>query len=340
MTDDPRRAGSSWTVGDDEAGVRLDKFLAAPARLGSRSRVTSALERGKVFVDDVEATVADAASRVTSGSTIRIWTDRPGSSRKPRGAFRSGALRIVHDDDAIIVVDKPAGLLSVPLDQRDAAPSVFELVEDHLRPRGKRRPLVVHRIDQDTSGLVVFATHARAQQELQRQFRRREPERVYWAVVHGHPHPTAGRWRDSLSWNERVQMQQATSADDPRGVEAVCDYEVVETFAEASLVEVRLVTGKQNQIRIQAALRGHPLVGEKRYLFDWQERSAIAFPRHALHACRLAFRHPSDGQMMRFEAPVPADLAALLRRMRSSAGTRGHQAARRARSVPRRDRVP
>jgi 23S rRNA pseudouridine1911/1915/1917 synthase len=318
LTGDARRGGRSWTVSDDEAGVRLDKFLAAPARLGSRSRVASALERGKVFVDDVEATVADAASAVAGGSTVRVWTERPGSARKPRGAFRSGALRIVHEDDAIIVVDKPAGLLAVPLDRRDAAPSVFELVEDHLRPRGKRRPLVVHRIDQDTSGLVVFATNAQAQQELQQQFRRREPERLYQAVVHGHPQPDAGRWHDRLVWNARAQIQEPADSRDPTGVEAVCDYEIVEAFAGAALVEVRLVTGRQNQIRIQAATHGHPLVGERRYVSGSPARDAIAFPRQALHAWRLAFRHPHDGRLVRFEAPRPADFAALLHRLRGS----------------------
>jgi 23S rRNA pseudouridine1911/1915/1917 synthase len=341
LTDDARRGGRIWTVGDDDAGVRLDRFLAAPARLGSRSRVASALERGKVFVDNVEATAADAASPVASGSTIRVWDDRPGSARKPRGAFRSGALRIVHEDDAIIVVDKPAGLLSVPLDQRDAAPSVFELVEDHLRPRGKRRPLVVHRIDQDTSGLVVFATQARAQQELQRQFRRREPERVYRAVVHGLPQPGTGRWQDRLVWDEQAQIQRAADPGDPRAAEAVCDYQVLETFAAASLVEVRLVTGKQNQIRIQAALRGHPLVGERRYLFGSRTRESMAFARHALHACTLAFRHPIDNQPMRFEAPLPADLEGLLRRLRRAArGGRTGQPSPTARPQRRRDRVP
>jgi 23S rRNA pseudouridine1911/1915/1917 synthase len=173
-----------WTVTDEEAGARLDKFLAAPGRLGSRSRVAAALERGKVFVNDVEMTLADASSRVVGGATIAVWMDRPGSARKSRGAFSSGALEILHEDDALIVVDKPAGLLSVPLDRRDAAPSVYDLVEDHLRSHGKRRPLVVHRIDQDTSELVVFATNARAQEPLRAQFRRREPERVYWAVVY------------------------------------------------------------------------------------------------------------------------------------------------------------
>jgi 23S rRNA pseudouridine1911/1915/1917 synthase len=305
-----------WTIGDDEAGVRLDKFLAAPERLGSRSRVVTALERGKVFVDDVEMTVADASGRTTAGMVVSVWMDRPGSARKHRGTFSEGVLDILHEDEALIVLNKPAGLLSVPLDQRDAAPSVYELVEDHLRPHGKRRPLVVHRIDQDTSGLVVFAKDARAQQELKGQFRRREPERVYWAVVYGRPEPAAGVWRDRLVWDERASIQKQTHPGDPRGTDAVCEYHVIETFAETSLIEVRLHTGKRNQIRIQARLRGHTLVGERRYVFGPGELRPVAFARQALHAYQLAFRHPSDGRSLRFEAPLPNDFAELLARLR------------------------
>jgi 23S rRNA pseudouridine1911/1915/1917 synthase len=309
------RSGLQWTVGDDEAGVRLDKFLAAPGRLESRSRVVLALERGKVFVNGAEATLGDAASRLTAGAVVAVWMDRPGTGRKRRGAFSAGELKILHEDDAIIVVDKPPGLLSVPLDERDAAPSVYELVEDHLRSHGKRRPLVVHRIDQDTSGLVVFAKDARAQQALRDQFRRREPERIYWAVVYGHPHPRAGEWRDRLVWDDRARIQKATHPRDPSGADASCEYRVVETFAGCSLIEVRLQTGKRNQIRIQARLRGHPLVGERRYVFDSSRVRAIAFGRQALHAYRLAFRHPVSGRAMRFEAPLPPDFVALLTRL-------------------------
>jgi len=321
LTKGAGRGGTVWTVSHEEAGERLDKFLAAAGRLGSRSRVVTALQRGKVFVDDVEATLADASSRLASGTHIRVWMDRPGTSRQPRGAFSSGALRILYEDDALIVVDKPAGLLSVPLDQRDAAPSVYELVETHLRSRGKRRPLVVHRIDQDTSGLVVFVTDARAQEELKGQFRRREPERVYWTVVHGHPRPSAGEWRDRIVWDERARIQKVTHPRDPKGVDAICEYRVLETFSDASLVEVRLQTGKRNQIRLQARLRGHPLVGERRYTYDSSELQPIAFARHALHAYRLAFRHPVDGRELRFEAPIPADLARLLARLRRESST-------------------
>ena len=318
MADAGGEGRRTWTAGDDEAGCRLDKFLAAPDRLGSRSRVATALERGKVFVNDAEASPADASVRLASGTIVSVWMDRPGSARKRRGAFSAGALRILHEDDALIVVDKPAGLLSVPLDRRDAAPSVYDLVEDHLRSHGKRRPLVVHRIDQDTSGLVVFATDARAQDELKGQFRRREPERVYWAVVHGHPRPLAGEWRDRIVWDERAQIQKVTHPRDPNGVDAICQYRVLETFSDSSLVEVRLHTGKRNQIRLQARLRGHPLVGERRYVYDSSELRPIPFARHALHAYRLAFRHPMDGRALRFEAPIPADLEVLLQELRGT----------------------
>ena len=312
-----------WTVSTADAGIRLDKFLAAPGRLGSRSRVATALERGRIYVNEVEATLADASSPLEAGVVVVAWMDKPGSARKRRGTFSAGALRILHEDDAFIVLDKPAGLLSVPLDQRDAAASAFELVEDHLRSHGKKRPLIVHRIDQDTSGLVVFAKDARAQETLKGQFRRREPERIYWAVVYGHPEPDAGTWQDRLVWDERAQIQKATHPKDPNGTDASCEYEVLESYAESSLIEVRLHTGKRNQIRIQARLRGYPLVGERRYTFDSAERRQIPFARHALHAYRLAFRHPFDGRALRFEAPLPADFAELLTSLRSQQTGRG-----------------
>jgi 23S rRNA pseudouridine1911/1915/1917 synthase len=308
-----------WRVTADEAGSRLDKFLASPDRLGSRSRVVTALERGRVFVNDVEAAAADGASRVDAGDDVCVWTDRPGTARRRPDAVRRSPLRIIFEDDDLIVLDKPAGLLSVPLDVREAAASIFEQVEDHLRRSGRRRPLVVHRIDRDTSGLVVFAKHADAQRQLKEQFRRREPERIYWAVVYGCPDPASGTWRDRLVWDERASIQKQTRRDDPSGLDAIADYRVVEPFATTSL-EVRLETGKRNQIRIQARLRGHTLVGERRYVFGPDNLRPVAFPRHALHALRLAFRHPEDGRPLRFEAPIPDDLAALLDRLRRRDG--------------------
>ena len=305
-----------WTVPTESARVRLDKFLAARERLGSRGRAAEALDKGKVFVNGTEAGRADAGVRLRAGDVVKVWMDRPGSTRRRRGATEAGALEIVHDDNELIVVNKPAGLLTVPLERKSDAPSAYEYIEQHLRPRGKRRPMVVHRIDRDTSGLVVFAKSARAQQALREQFQRHEPERVYWAIVYGHPQPAQGTWRDDLVWDPEALIQRRAHPSDPRRKEAVSHYRVIETFPGASLVEIRLETGKRNQIRIQARIRGHTLVGERRYVDGPDANRAIAFRRQALHAYRLSFRHPGDGRPLTFEAPLPEDLADLLARLR------------------------
>src|SRR6266545_410367 len=304
-------------VNERDAGLRLDKFLAAADRLGSRARAASALERRKVFVNGVEVSLADAARAVAPGDLIRLWEDRPGSAARPArtGRIGGGPLDIVFEDESLIVVNKPAGLLSVPLERKAGMPSIYDAVEDHLRSRGRRRPLPVHRIDKDTSGLVVFAKNPEAQRALKDQFRRREPERLYLAVVYGVPEPREGVWRDVLVWDEKTLIQKATHPNDPRGVEAISEYRVVEAFASASLLEMRLRTGRRNQIRLQARLRGHTLVGETRYAYGPATLRPIPFGRQALHAHRLALRHP-DGQRLDLEAPPPADFVDLLTRLR------------------------
>jgi len=308
-------APSQWTVTDD-AGTRLDKYLAASGRLGSRARAVAAIDRGKVFVNEEEASPSDASRRLEPGDRVRVWMDRPGSARPRPRARQIEEVAVIYEDESLLVVDKPAGLLAVPLERRAEAPSVFDRLEDHFRSRGKRKPLVVHRIDRDTSGLVVFAKTLRAQEALKEQFKRREPERVYLAVVYGHPSPPQGTWRDHLVWDTKALIQKETHPNDPRASEAISAYRVLETFAAAALIEVRLRTGRRNQIRIQARLRGHTLVGEQRYVYGPEDLRTIPFGRQALHAHRLSFLHPADGRRLTFEAPPPADFASLLERLR------------------------
>src|ERR1700716_2597467 len=136
-----------WTVAADEAGLRLDKFLAAADRLGSGSRAAGAIERGKVFVNDDEASAADAARRVGRGDRSRVWMDRPGSSKRRPAPHRSGDLDILYEDDDLIAVNKPPGLLAVPLERKADAESVFDQIDRHLRSHRTRRPFTVHRID-------------------------------------------------------------------------------------------------------------------------------------------------------------------------------------------------
>ena len=308
---------TDWTVTVREAGVRLDKFLAGADRIGSRVRAATALERGKIFLNEREMTPDQAGTRLAAGDVVRAWMDRPGSAKRRAMLGDDRDLPIVYEDDLLVVLDKPAGLLAVPLPlrRRENARSVFDDLKEYLRRRGRRRPFVVHRIDRDTSGLVVFAKSAAAQDHLKGQFKRHLPERVYQAVVYGHPSPASGTWRDHLAWDDRSLIQKETHPRDPRGKEAISHYRVLEQLKGAALIEVRLVTGRRNQIRIQARLRGHTLVGEQRYTYGPDTLRSIAFPRQALHAHRLAFKHPTDGRELRFEAPLPPDMRRLIEQL-------------------------
>ena len=311
-------ANRTWTAGPSDAGLRLDKFLADPARLGSRARAAAALQRGKIFVNDRETTTADAGARLARGDTVRVWMDRPGSAKRQTSLGDDRDLPIVYEDEALIVLNKPAGLLAVPLERRGDARSVFEDLKEYLRKRRRPRPLVVHRIDRDTSGLVLFAKNALVHARLKTQFARDLPERIYLAVVYGQPQPSSGTWRDHLVWDQKALIQKETHPRDPRAKQAISRYRVVETLKDASLVEVTLVTGRRNQIRLQARLRGHMLVGEQRYVYGPDSLQTIAFPRQALHAARLALDHPITGRRVSFEAPLPDDLVTLIAKLRRS----------------------
>jgi 23S rRNA pseudouridine1911/1915/1917 synthase len=231
---DDRQRGRTWIVGPAEAGQRLDKFLAGADRAGSRSRAADALARGRVFVDEVEMASGDGASLVVAGAVVRLWIDRPGSAARgsaPRG--RHG-LETLFEDDMLIVVNKPAGMLSVPLDDAGPAPaaggdgaSVLDLLQLRYRSHGGREPFVVHRIDRDTSGAVLFALNARARGALTKQFAERTPERIYLALVDGHPHPSMGTWHDLLVWDEDACRQRPARHGDRGAVDALADYRVV-----------------------------------------------------------------------------------------------------------------
>lgn len=305
-----------WIVGAEEAGARLDKFLSAPDRLGSRSRAVAARERGKVFVNETEVGRDGVAVRLAKGDVVRLWMDRPGSAKRRPGPFRGKELDILYEDSDILVVNKPAGLLAVPLQRKRDEPSVYEQIANHLRSHAKLRPFVVHRIDRDTSGVVLFAKNVKTQQLLKQQFLQRTPERIYRALVYGRPTPAHGTWQDHLVWDRKALIQKQTHPRDPRATLAVCEYRVIEVFAQASLIEVKLGTGKRNQIRIQARLRGHTLIGEQRYVYGPDELRPVEFSRQALHAFRLSLDHPSDGRRMRFEAPMPKDMLELIAKLR------------------------
>ncbi len=223
---------------------------------------------------------------------------------------RPQRFRIVYEDPHLLVVDKPAGLLTVPVPGTRAR-NLQDLLNRYLESQ-KRTARAAHRIDRYTTGLVVFAKGRRAWEGLVAQFRAHTPERVYLAVVRGRLEEDAGTLRHRLELTRDGFRQRVVERG---GTLAVTHYRVLERFADATLVEVRLETGLKNQIRVQFRAAGHPLVGDRHYA--WEEEGRTRLGRQALHAWKLGFDHPVTGKPLRFESPLPRDLEALLRRLRA-----------------------
>jgi 23S rRNA pseudouridine1911/1915/1917 synthase len=312
-----------WTVDESGDGMRLDAWLAARPEIGSRGKARDAIECGKLFLNDRELVFSDAARRLAARDVVSFWPDRPGSSR-PRSreiVSARAALAVVHQDDDIIVVNKRPGWLVEPLPgEAQGEVTLLDLVADYVRAGVRIRPSVVHRIDRDTSGLVLLALNPAARDHLKRQFEQRTPERIYLAVVNGRPDPPNGTWRDRLVWDKERLVQKRAHAQEERAKDAEARYRVVEQFDWQALVEIALVTGKRNQIRVQAGSRGYPLVGERQYRFGRprDEAHEPEFGRQALHAARLAFTHPRTERHVAFSAAFPDDIQALLRQLRRS----------------------
>jgi 23S rRNA pseudouridine1911/1915/1917 synthase len=310
-----------WVIAADAAGMRLDLWLVRHAGAGSRSRAAAWLERGKVFLDGQGAGPGEAALRLAPGLRVGVWMDRPGSARAADRAAhdRRHLLRVVAEDEVFLAADKPPGMIVEPLPGRSGEEvTLLDLVRHHLRHDTRPALYVVHRIDRDTSGLVLFARTVEARDALKEQFERRTPERLYQAVVEGIVRPPRGTWRDQLAWDASQLRQRKAHATDARGKEALAEYVVLEQFEAAAFVTVSLVTGKRNQIRVQAGVRGHPLLGERQYRFG-APPPAPGLPRigrQALHAWRLGLRHPSTGRPVTFTAEPPEDFTRVLAALR------------------------
>lgn len=219
---------------------------------------------------------------------------------------------IVHQDKDIFVVDKPAGLLAVPIPDSNVK-NLFDLVAEHLGKHGVRVGCV-HRIDRYTSGLMVFAKNKRAYDDLQSKFRNHEPERTYLAVVRGIVKQDEGVLEHHLKLISDGFRNIVVDPDEEGATPARLQYKVKERFLENTLVEVRLDTGLKNQIRVQFEHIGHQLVGDQHYAPE--EEGEPLINRQALHAYRLGFEHPRTGRHVEYEARIPADMLRLMERFR------------------------
>ncbi len=336
MTSTPK----SIVIAADEAGDRLDRALAAHVPELSRTRLKALIEAGSVVVDG--HTIRDPAHRVNSGTVIRVELPPP-EPAKPTGEVIP--LDVVYEDDDLIVINKPKGLVVHPAAGHWSGTLVNALIAhcgDSLSGiGGERRPGIVHRLDKDTTGLMVVAKNDRAHRALAEQFashgRDGEPfERGYLAFVWGAPPRPRGTIEAPIDRHPKARDRMAVRDG---GREAVTHWQVIKRYAGAagrrtgkgktgdagqpvaSLLACQLETGRTHQIRVHLAAAGHPLLGDAAYGTGFRTKAALlsagaqaalaALGRQALHAHMLTIKHPTTGEILRFRAELPPDLARL-----------------------------
>lgn len=307
----PRDAGRGFRVLPEQAGQTLAALVRAHLGM-SWKRAKQCVSTGKVFVDGTART--DVAWRPNPGQVLEVRMSAP------RPQSPSATVRIVHEDGHVVVIDKPAGVSSVPYEARETG-TAMDLLRAAWRrkyPDAGRVPLhVVHRIDKATSGLLMFAKSKRAERELGGQLRAHVVEREYVCAVHGRAR--SGRIESRLI-RDRGDGLRGSNRRGQHGKRAVTHVEVIDCLPAAgerpsvTLCRVRLETGKTHQIRIHLSERGHPLVGERVYIRDFlaAERPVISAPRLLLHARTLGFAHPITGKEIACSAPLPEDFTAVL----------------------------
>lgn len=308
------------TIPPARAGERIDRALAEAIGGLSRSRVKTLIDEGRLRRDG--APVTEPAEPARAGATYVLDVPPPIPARPLPQAI---ALTILFEDGDLIVLDKPAGLVVHPAPGNQDGTLVNALLA-HCGPGftgigAERRPGIVHRLDKDTSGVMVVAKTALANDALTRAFAERDLDRAYRALVWGVPATTHGAIEGAIGRDRRDRKRMAIVTSD--GKPALTHYRVERAWGlSVSLLECRLATGRTHQIRVHLSARGHPVVGDPIYLRrvpaaargvgEPARGRLLDFPRQALHACSLGFAHPRTGAALRFETPIPADMEALV----------------------------
>ena len=292
------------TIPADLAGLRLDQALARLLPEHSRSRIRTWIDAGRVTVTGEAA----AAKRKLFGGERVVVAPLP-DPHASAFAAQPLPLSIVYEDDALIVVDKPAGLVVHPGSGNWDGTLANALLHHCPQLAGVARAGIVHRLDKDTSGLLVVAKTPRVQTDLVRQLQARTVRREYLALAHG----VVSRGGSIDAPIGRHPVKRTSMAVVASGKSAVTHYEVHERFAACTLLACRLETGRTHQIRVHLASLHHPLIGDPAY----GRRGDIAFHRQALHAWRLGLMHPATRRPRSWESPLPADFASLLESLRN-----------------------
>ncbi len=305
-----------FTVAETESGLTLAAVLRNHgAELGGElpwSRAKKLCERGAVQIDGQNA--LDPALRVRAAQVVEVNAARPAPVRLGEVAT------IVWEDAHLVIIDKPAGVSSVPYEKKELG-TAMDLVRAAWKARGVRANnqglFIVHRIDKETSGLLAFAKSKLAERELQALLRAHDVERSYLCVAHG---AVTDRRIETQLVDDRGDGLRGSTKEPRKGKRAITHVRAVERFGTlATLCEVRLETGKTHQIRIHLAEFGHPLVGEKVYSKDFVNRGQTPLPssRLLLHAATLGFKHPITGEDVRTTSKLPPEFEAELTRLRA-----------------------
>lgn len=302
------------TIAPEADGWRLDRALAAAIPTLSRERIKALIASGQVTLAGVA--VRDPSAKASSGAAFAVQVPAPAPAHNEAQDI---ALDIVFEDEHLIVVDKPAGLVVHPAAGNPDGTLVNALLH-HCAGRlsgigGVARPGIVHRIDKDTSGLMVAAKTDRAHEGLARQFAKHSIDRRYNAIVAGRP--AAAGTVDAPLARSAVNRKKMTIVEGGRGKRAVTHYRLISPLREAALVECRLETGRTHQVRVHMASIGHPLLGDPVYGRTKPAHrnvlKELRFERQALHAAHLGFVHPINSNALSFHSEMPLDLQELFR---------------------------
>lgn len=293
---------------------RVDRVVQALTG-ASRAAVRAMFAEGCVLVDGTPC--REPGSRAGAGARIDVHFD-PGRRYREAAAVRPGQPGVVWEDRHLVVVEKQAGVLTVPTLRGERDTLVHRVARYFSRGRTPQRAFVVHRLDRDTSGLLVFARTDALAQALKRQFASHKPEREYAAIVAGRVGPDSGTFRSYLATDE--DLDEVSSEDPGGGRLAITHFEVVERLRDATFVRVRLETGRRNQVRVHFADAGHPVLGDTRYSRERARHPAWRHPRLALHARTLGFEHPITRREVRVTTDLPPEIQEFLEATRQRGG--------------------
>ena len=306
-------------LADSAAGLRLDRALAEALPNLSRERLKSLIKGGRV-VDASGTILCDPSAKAAASATIEV---RLPAALPAHNVAQDMELVVAFEDEHLIVIDKPAGMVVHPaagnLDGTMVNALLHHCAGQLSGVGGVARPGIVHRIDKDTSGLIVAAKYDRAHEGLAKQFAAHSIDRRYIAIATGRPMPVNGTIDAALGRSNTNRKKMAVVAED-RGKRAVTHYRMIEPLQHASLVECRLETGRTHQVRVHMAHIGHPLIGDPVYGRSRKPLSDILkarnFVRQALHAAHLGFIHPVTGNNIALDSELPADMRELLDQLR------------------------